>query len=170
MIHKTAGKLLFLIIITCLFSSCNRRLGHGILLWSIPDPPIPSGTVLPVYIKSNIDGVWVVGIPKEYRNKQDRMNKLEIPLAKLELVGGRGKTIRRAEEFAPYASNYAETLQDGLPIREGPSNSARRVYRLRQGEIIKILTSVRGVPVIGGTGDPLPGEWYRVLTEDGTVG
>jgi hypothetical protein len=66
--------------------------------------------------------------------------------------------------------SYAETLQDGLPIREAPENSARRVYRLRQGEILKILNVAAGVPAISATGDPLPGDWFRVLTEDGTRG
>jgi len=32
------------------------------------------------------------------------------------------------------------------------------------------LTHVEGVEAVGASGDPLPGEWYRVLTEDGTTG
>jgi hypothetical protein len=44
------------------------------------------------------------------------------------------------------------------------------VYRLRTGEIIKILSLAQGNPPISTTGDPLPGEWYRVLTENGSAG
>jgi hypothetical protein len=141
-----------------------------VLLWSADDPPIPSGTVLSIYIRSNIDRVWVAGIPAEYRIKGERIDKFEIPLAKLELVGSRRKAQERAEEFAPYALSYAETLQDRLPIREFPENGARTVYRLRVGEIIKIIAPVEGVAAVGSTGDPLPGEWFRVLTENGTLG
>ena len=151
------------------FTSCTRQLGYGILLWSADDPSIPSGTVLPVFIRSNIDQVWVAGIPEEYR-VESSLDKFEIPLPKLELAGNRKEALRRAEEFAPYALSYAETLQDGLPIRENPDNGARRVYRLKIGEIIKILEPVGGVDAVGTTGDPLPGEWYKVLTENGTVG
>jgi hypothetical protein len=61
-------------------------------------------------------------------------------------------------------------LQDGLPIRDAPDNGARRVYRLRLGEILKVLAIAEGVPAISATGDPLPGGWYSVLTEDGTRG
>ncbi len=42
----------------------SRRLGWGVLLWSIEEPPIPSGTVMPVYVQSNINKVWVVGMPE----------------------------------------------------------------------------------------------------------
>jgi hypothetical protein len=112
----------------------------------------------------------VVGTPKEYLVKGSGVDKFEIPLAKLELAGSRKKALQQAEAFAPYALIYAETLQDGLPIREDPDNGARRVYRLKQGEIVKILGPAKGTAAVGSTGDPLPGEWFRVLTEDGTTG
>ena len=162
--------ILMLILLILLISSCSRFLGYGVLLWSSEDPPVPSGTVLPVYIRSNIDQVWVVGIPKEFQNKENRIDKFEIPLSKLELVGSRKKARVRAETFAPYARVYAEALQDGLPIRDNPDNGARRVYRLKLGEIVKILSPAKGTVAVGTTGDPLPGEWYRVLSEDGTSG
>jgi hypothetical protein len=154
-----------------LLPSCSRQLGWGILLWSADDPPIPSGTVLPVYIRSNIDQVWVVGIPNVYRSgKKDGINKFEVPLSHFELVGSRKKAAGRAAAFAQYAVTYAENLQDGLPVREETDNGSRRVYRLRTGEIIKVLAQVEGNAAIGTTGDPLPGDWYRVMAEDGTIG
>ena len=171
-IAKGSWQLILLLAFTVILTaSCSRLLGYGVLLWSTEDPPVPSGTVLPVYIKSNIDHVWVVGIPKEFRTAKDRIDKFEIPLYKLELLGSRKKAQVQAQDFAPYALLYAEALQDGLPIRENPDNSARRVYRLKLGEIIKILASAKnGTTAVGTTGDPLPGEWYKVLTEDGTTG
>ena len=153
-----------------LLSSCSRLLGWGVLLWSTEDPAIPSGTALPVYIRSNIDQVWVVGIPDAYRNVGQETDKFEIPLWQLEFSGRKRAAQARAEEFAAYAGLYAETVQDGLPIREEPDNNARRVYRLRMGQIIKILAKVEGNPAISATGDPLPGDWYRTLTEDGALG
>jgi len=157
--------------LTCIvLSACSSRLGWGVLLWSTEDPPIPSGTVLPVYIRSNINKVWVIGIPDEYLDKKDRINKMEIPLSRFEMAGSKSKARKRAEAFAQYAHTYAENMQDGLPIRDNPDNNARRVYRLRTGEIIKVLSMANGVPAISATGDPLPGDWYRVLTEDGSIG
>lgn len=157
------------LLLVCL-SSCTRKLGWGVLLWSDEERGIPSGTVLPVYVKSNIEKMWIVGVPKEYTKSGERAAKFEIPLAELDLIGGKTAAEKRAHEFGPYALTYAETLQDGLPIREASDNSARRVYRLRQGEILKILSIAQGNPAISATGEPLPGDWFRVLTEDGTRG
>ena len=167
---KAYGKFFFLIFLILLVSSCSRVLGYGVLLWSSEDPSVPSGTVLPVYIRSNIDKVWVVGIPAQFRTPDSRVDKFEIPLSKLELAGSKKKAQERAENFSRYALVYAETLQDGLPIREHPDNGARRVYRLKLGEIIKILSLADGVVAVGASGDPLPGEWYVVLTEEGISG
>jgi hypothetical protein len=152
------------------FGSCNRLLGWGVLLWSSEDPAIPSGTLLPVYIRSNIDQAWVVGIPDEYRTSEDSLDKFEVRLWELEFVGNKKAAEERAAEFSVFARTYAETLQDGLPIRESPENNARRVYRLREGQIIKILKKSDGVIAVGATGDPLPGDWYQVLTSDGSIG
>jgi hypothetical protein len=152
------------------FSSCSRLLGWGVLLWSLEDPAIPSGTVLPVYIKSNIDQVWVAGIPEAFRDPGDEIDKFEIPLWQLELAGGKRAAEKRAEDFSGFALSYAETMQDGLPIRDNPDNGARRVYRLKMGQIVKILAQVPGNPAISASGEPLPGAWYQVLTEDGTTG
>jgi len=150
-----------------LLSSCSK-LGYGVLLWSIDDPPIDSGTVLPVYIRSNIEKIWVVGVPETLKSHKDY--KKEIPLTQLEFVGNKRKAQQRALEFSDYALTYAENLQDKLPIRDDTDNNARQVYRLRLGEIVKILNISKGNPPISTTGEPLPGDWYRVLTSDGTIG
>jgi hypothetical protein len=162
--------LFFLFLLSLFFSSCERKLGWGVLLWVDESRGIPSGTVLPVYIKSNIEKMWVVGIPKEYQRAGTKETKIEIPLAQLELAGSERAAHKRSAEFGDYALVYAETLQDGLPVREEPDNSASRVYRLRLGEIIKIISISTGAPAISATGVPLPGDWYRILTQDGTRG
>ena len=161
--------ILFSLAAAAILSSCSK-MGYGILLWSVDDPPVLSGTVLPVYIKSNINQVWVVGVPDTLKTGKDGPDKIEIPLPRFEFSGSRRKAVQRAEEFTQYAHSYAENLQDGLPIRDSADNNSRRVYRMRAGEIIKILGKANGIPPISTTGDPLPGDWYRVLTQDGVSG
>ncbi|MDR1839845.1 MAG: SH3 domain-containing protein [Treponema sp.] len=162
MLFKSRLSIYLTLAVVLLLSSCSR-MGWGILLWTTEDPQIASGTVLPVYIRSNIDKVWVVGVPETSK-------KIEIPLTQLEFSGSKRKAEKRAREFAEYARVYAENMQDGLPVRDDPDNGSRRVYRLRLGEIIKILEKVEGNPAISTTGDPLPGDWYMVLTNDGVTG
>lgn len=137
-------------------------MGYGVLLWSVPEKSLASGALLPVYIKSNIDGAWVVGVP-------GTDEKLEIPLWQLHYSGSRRSAQSWAEGFAPYAGTYAETLQDGLPVRGTPDNTSDRVYRLRQGQIVKILAKVEGSQAVSGD-QSLPGDWYQILTDDGTEG
>ena len=144
-------------------------MGWGILLWSTEDPPILSGTMLPVYIKSNIEQVWVVGVPETARNGK-YIDKIEVPLSQFEFVGSKRKAEMRANQFSQFAASYAENLQDRLPIRDTPDNNSRQIYRLRTGEIMKILAKAEGSPPISTTGDPLPGSWYKVLTQDGITG
>jgi hypothetical protein len=165
---KNKTYILFTLAAALFLSSCSR-MGWGILLWTTEEPPILSGTVLPVYIRSNIDRVWVVGVPETARTDSD-VTKIEIPLSLFEFSGSKRKAVKRAAEFSQYATVYAENMQDGLPIRDAPDNGSRRVYRLRPGEIIKILDKAEGNPPISTTGDPLPGDWYQVLTNDGVKG
>ncbi|MDR0301378.1 MAG: SH3 domain-containing protein [Treponema sp.] len=167
---QAVTRLFFLITAAALLLSSCSRLGYGVLLWSTEDPVILSGTVLPVYIKSNIDQVWVVGVPESYRTGKKSNNKIEIPLAQLDFAGSKKKARKLAAEFAPYAPVYAENLQDGLPIRDNPDNGARRTYRLRTGEVIKVLDKAEGNPPISASGEPLPGDWFKVLTHNGVTG
>ena len=167
LIKKLHVSIFLMVAAAFVFSSCSK-MGYGVLLWSIDSPPVDSGTVLPVYIKSNIEKKWVVGVPEIV--SADKNIKLEIPLTQLEYIGSKKKAVSWAQEFAPYAMAYAENLQDALPIRVNPDNNAQRVYRLRLGEIIKVLGFANGVPPISTTGDPLPGDWYRVMTSDGVTG
>jgi hypothetical protein len=135
------------------------------------DPAVPAGTVLLVYSGSKADQVWEVGIPEAYRSPYGKADDtVEVPFSKLELIKSNAAAKKQAAAFAPFARLYGETLQDGLPIRDAPDNGAKRVYRLRQGEIIKVLSPAEGTQAISTTGDPLPGEWYQVLTEDGNRG
>jgi len=168
-IKKNPLSILLTLAVVLAFPSCSR-LGWGVLLWSTEEPQILSGTVLPVYIRSNIDGVWVVGVPETQRKDKKDSGKMEIPLAQFEFAGSKRKAVKRSQEFVQYAPVYAENLQDRLPIRDNPDNNSRQVYRLRVGEIIKVLDIAQGNPPISASGDPLPGDWYKVLTHDGVTG
>jgi hypothetical protein len=151
------------------FSACSKTIGWGVLLWYVEEPAIPSGTVLPVYVRSNIEQLWIAGVPEEYRS-DEKEEMVEIPLAHLELAKNKKAAEKRALDFQEYAYTYAETLQDGLPVRDQPENNSRRVYRLRIGEIVKILHRAEGVSAVSTAGAPLSGDWFLILTENGATG
>ncbi|HET7838943.1 MAG TPA: SH3 domain-containing protein, partial [Rectinemataceae bacterium] len=143
-------------------SACSGRLGWGVVLWTAPEGPVKAGSVVPVYIKSNIQKLYVVGLP-------DGSKKIELPLWQVELFPTKAKAEARVKRFGDYLGIYMVAARDGLPIREGPFGGARRVYRLREGQSVKVLDKVQGEAVTTG-GEALPGDWYQVLSDDGTKG
>ena len=135
-------------------------MGYSVLLWNIPEYKLQSGDTLPVYIRSNISQVYVVGIGDE---------KIEIPLWQLTDPVKKSKINTVTKKYEDCAHTYASVKIDGLPCRAEPVNTAKQVYRLRKAEVIKLLYKGKGqAPMTGG--QPLEGEWYRILTKDGTQG
>jgi len=166
---KKLSLVLFAVFIFSSLGGCsNKYAGWGVLLWTLDDPLIPSGTVLPIQLRSNIEQAWIAIIPDEYKTGDAQFAM--VPLPHLEFFSSKRKAEKYAASFAEYAVTYAETIQDGLPIRDKPENSARRTYRLKEGEIIKILEKADGVEAVGSTGAPLDGSWFKVLTQSGSIG
>ena len=157
---------LFLSITTLLFTtlltSCSDKvMGYSVVLWNIPEQEIQAGDVLPVYIKSNISHVYVVG--------KSNGEKVEIPLWQLTDPVKKGKVKSVSEKYSENAHTYASVKLDGLPCRAEPVNTAKQVYRLRKGEVIKILYKGNGAKPMAGK-NALEGDWYKILTDDGTMG
>jgi hypothetical protein len=167
-LEKKFSGFLLLFLFSLFFVSCSKNIGWGVILWYTDDPAIPSGTVLPVQTRSNIEQAWISVVPEEYRIGENQI--VAVPLPHLEFFRTKGGAERYASNFSEYATTYAETLQDGLPIRDKPENNARRIYRLKEGEIIKILEQTEGVEAVSSTGAPLEGSWFKVLTQSGSRG
>lgn len=165
--RRTGLFLLILLVVVAVFPivfwGCARLEGWGVVIWSVKGTTAKAGAVVPVYLKSNISKTYVIGLP------DDSKTKIEVPLSTLEFFSSKKAAEKRASEFAPYALLYLSAGRDGLPVREKPSVSTRRVYRLRLGESVKVLSKVDGEAVFTG-GTALPGEWYFVQAMDGTRG
>ncbi len=152
---------LFSIIFSIFLTSCSDKiLGYSVVLWNIPEYEIQSGEVVPVYIKSNISHVYII--------EAKQGEKIEVPLWQLTEPVKKSKIKNVVSRYAEYANTYASVKIDGLPAREEAVNTAKQVYRLRKGEIIKILYKGNGTAPTTGK-NTLQGDWYRILTENGTV-
>ncbi|MBO4628431.1 MAG: SH3 domain-containing protein [Treponema sp.] len=159
-LFAAAGTLLLAFCSTFLISCEDKIMGYSVLLWNIPEYKLQSGDTLPVYIRSNISQVYVAGVQGE---------KIEIPLWQLTDPVKKSKINSVTKKYEDCAHTYASVKIDGLPCRAEPVNTAKQVYRLRKGEVIKLLYVGKGqAPMTGG--EPLPGDWYRILTKDGTQG
>jgi hypothetical protein len=141
-----------------IFISCSNLMGYGVILWSIPEENLYDGDIVPVYIKSNINEVYVIGIPGTDR-------KIELPLWQITDPVSKKDAEKNALRFQEYKGVYALVKEDGLIVRNEPTNTGRQIYRLKQDEIIKVLYKGKGAPVANFEGD-----WLRVIMQDGTIG
>ncbi|MCI5830518.1 MAG: SH3 domain-containing protein [Treponema sp.] len=152
----------FALILSILLSSCSGIIGYGVLLWNDNEHKISDGTVVPVYLKSNISKVYVIALP-------DTKEKVEVPLWQLSAPEKKSRANKLAAKYAEYKNTYAKSAIDGLPIRADKVNTSKQVYRLRKNETVKIMYKGKGVAPQNG-GVPLEGEWLHVLTSGGTEG
>jgi len=153
--------ILFLALIV--LSSCSHSLGYSVLLWDIPEVNLQDGAILKVNYKSNISHVYLVSHPVTKES-------LEIPLWKLSDPSSKKKAETLAKVYEEYKHTYASIKLDGLPVREEAVNTAKQVYRLYKGEIVKILRKGKGQDVMTGKGKKLEGDWLLVMTDGGTRG
>lgn len=156
-----------------LFVSCKEKImGYSVVLWNVPECNLQDGDVVPVYIRSNISHVYVIGVEDEIaaaNGIKKELEKKEVPLWQLTEPVKKSKIDAVQKKYTEYAHKYASVKTDGLPARAEPVNTSKQVYRLRKNEVIKILYQGQGqAPMTGGK--PLEGEWYRILADDGTQG
>ncbi len=144
-------------------TGCSKRLGYGVVNWSIPEYSLTAGDIIPIYVRSNIENVYIVGL-----NEQTKI-RVEIPLWQLSFFESKSDAVKFQQKLEDYKNTYASVKLDGLPMRAEPDNTSRQVYRLKLGQTVKILWFTEGVPVLKG-GKPMDGQWYEVITNDGTRG
>lgn len=73
--------------------------------------------------------------------------------------------ISARENFASHRDSFAQ-CQKNLPLREKPDSDSKNIYKLREGQILKVLDREENEVTIGN----LTGYWYKLLTEDGVTG
>ena len=126
---KRGLALLFLILsLAALGAGCSsRRIGWGLVLWTVKGTGAKAGTLVPVYLKSNITKNYVIGL------EEDPKARVEVPLWQVEFYPSKRAALRHAEEIKPLASIYLIAGRDGLPVRAQPSNKAERSEERRVG-------------------------------------
>ena len=142
-----------------LLGSCGRGQGYGVVLWAPQGGPLSNG-----------EQVSVVRLSESSKTVTVRSSRVkgsfEMDSWRVLLVPSRDRARTEAESYAPYAATFAYAQRDGLPLRDEPSQEARRVYKLREGQVLKVLARGEQKVLIASYED----YWYRVLTDDGYQG
>ncbi|MDA3811253.1 MAG: SH3 domain-containing protein [Spirochaetaceae bacterium] len=152
-------------IITTLFvisflTSCERKIGSGVLLWSSDENLVKSGVVVNIYEESRIKHTYTFAEPGS-------KEKYEMDTWRINFFNKIKEAEEFSERYAPYVTSFAYTERQGLPIRAAETTSSERVYKLRAGQVVKVFGRSDDAVEVGNLG---MGYWYHVLTEDGVSG
>jgi hypothetical protein len=127
------------------------------MLWPEPETPLSAGDILPVVGTSRLQETMTVNAGSE---------TITLSTARVALFEDEPTAQAFLEEFAPWQESYARSTLTALPVRADPDRTSTRLYRLRDGEMVKILGKTDEQFDEGGLVD----YWYQALTENGVTG
>ncbi len=162
--HSVKGAALAAVVLM-LFAGCRpANIGYGVLLWSTDESVITSGSVVTIRSEAQIANTYII--------ESDALAEpLVYPMWRVE----RFAELPAAEQFAArYNQNLggnpallARSVRAALPMRTSPASLATNtLYRLREGEIIKLIGRQDELTDIQG----LVAYWWEALTETGERG
>ncbi len=135
----------------------DRRLGWGVVLWA-PQPGI-GGSVLSISDESDLRDV--------YRHATaGAAASGELARWRVRLFADREQADEFAAAFSGLVNTFGYAARSGLPVRSAADAGAAQLYRLREGEAVKIVAREAEPAAVG----PYINFWYHVLTSDGTAG
>jgi hypothetical protein len=154
---KVVTPFLLLLLFLFLASCSGGGEGYAVVLWPDADSGLAEGDLLPVSAVSESRGVVSVSTGQ---------SQIEVDAWRVLVFPERAGAEAFQEDFAPWSGTYGRAMRTALPVRERADRTTTRVYRLREGELVKVLDRSDEVVNEGG----LRGYWYQVLTSEGVSG
>ncbi len=152
-----SGLLLFGLLLA--LAACGGPHDFALVLWAPPDGPLANGDQVSVVRLSEESGKATV-------RAREVKGTVELEAWRLRLASSRDQLRVEAEAYAPFLATFAYAQRGGLPLREDPEQEARRTYKLREGQLVKVLARGEEQETVGS----YQAYWYRVLTDDGYEG
>ncbi len=150
---------LLIVVSVLALSSCGPGgIGFGLVVWSANEADLPSGAVVRLLSESEIADRYTV--------EAAGVGQTEIDRWRVERFAEASEAEAAAEAYGEFRAARAVSLQQALPVRVEPVREADRVYRLGNGEEVKILGRQDDPTEVAGLVD----YWYEVMTEGGTRG
>ena len=162
-VERCFGRRCFLIVLVtgltlaCLSSCVDRSVGWGVVLWTPEPSVIDTGAVLAISSESEIQDVYRYADAETVR---------EIDRWRVRLFLDRQQAEDFAEVFSGLINVYGYAARNGLPVREAADTISPRLYRLREGEVVKVIARSE-FPIDVGA---YTNHWFQVITADGTQG
>ena len=176
-VWRVALGLTLAVLLTGVFISCgDRPIGYGVLLWPEDPEYLEAGSILTLMSESNItDSYWAKYRPTQdsavagtadSSNDSSAMLEDEFSRFRVRKLETHEAAVEFAQRFSEFAGTYARSQRDALPIRRLMDRHSDRIYRLREGEKLKVIDRSPEQTDEAGLVD----YWYRVIAEDGTTG
>lgn len=142
-----------------MFAACaDRPTQWGVLLWSFDEEAFATGEVVAIYGISQLNSSYSL------RSEADE-TPIDTEQWRVVAVRNRRDAEKIASEYETFARLYGVAKLDGLAVRESPNAEANRLYKLRLGEVVKIVD--RGDLAQVGEYE---GYWYSVISDEGVSG
>jgi len=146
-----------------LLSSCGMRAaGYGVVLWGEMQSALQTGITVPIVREAPINSNYLVLVPGEPRPR-------EFAMGRIRFFRARADAARFSQTFAPFVQSWAVSMKQDpppLPIRDQASQDGRVIYKLKPGQLMKVVGRSEGKETIQQYAD----YWYEVVTEDGYSG
>ena len=141
------------------FVSCGvKYVGYGVVLWDGGVLNVNTGDLLKIIQKSKKRNTYLVEMPDG--------RKKEIPVGYIKFFNTREEAEKFLSSYSPRLQRYGFAEVRGLPIREKASTVSKIIYRLRKGQVVKIIDRGKNKENVEG----YKSYWYTVLTSDGYRG
>ena len=133
--------------------------GYGVLLWPSNSDVQQPGSLTGIVSESEIRETYIY-------SSLESEDEYETPRWRIAFFKDKTEAEEYAGRYEPWIDYFAIVERDGLAVREEPNVESQRLYKLRLDQKIKILDRVAEESLVGDH----QGYWYRVLTDDGTIG
>jgi len=144
-----------LVLVSCGFG----RMATGIVVWAPEGGTVHNGDLVWVWEQSRIRKSFKVERP-------EGGGTFELDQWRVKAFPGEGEAKAFQTAFLPLKDTWAVSGKQGLPVRDAPDANANRIYKLGDGEQVKVLVG-NGPKVKEGN---LEGSWLQILTQDGYAG
>ena len=152
--------LVLLLLSVLAVSSCGSKyIGWGVIYIEDSEHKLNAGDVVPILQESEIRDVYTI-------ESADSAAGFDLERWKISFHEKEADALAFSDNYSQWADIYAVNLLNGLSIREEADGGSERLYKLREGQQVKIIGRKDELVNIADH----DGYWYIVLTEDGTSG
>jgi hypothetical protein len=163
MLRRVRAALLALGITVLALASCGvRPAGYGVVLWGETGSGLRTGIIVPVIREATIGSSYLLLVPGEKKPR-------EFPSGRVRFFRGKSDADHFLQSFSPNVQSWAVSMKQDpppLPIRDQASQDGRVIYKLKPGQLVKVVGKSAAPETVQQYSD----YWYEVVTDDGYSG